>query len=68
MNRTSICDGGGQDPHWNDTFYYTLQPNSDPTLRIEVWDDDTGDDDIVGSGTYNLSQYLMSRQSSTCIL
>lgn len=56
MNRSSVCHEGGKTPHWNDTFYFTV--TNDPMLRVEVWDDDTCEDDIVGAGSYNLSQYL----------
>lgn len=44
LNRTQIKEEGGKNPRWRDSFYYTLQPNSDPTLKVEVWDDDPGSD------------------------
>lgn len=63
MNRSSNCEDGGTDPHWNDTFYCSVQ--NDPMLRVEVWDNDTCDDDIVGQGQYNLAQVLAQRMDTT---
>jgi len=64
-HRSSTCQGGGKNPHWNDTFFVTIPFNSDPTLRVEVWDDDAVEDDSVGMGQYNLAQYLSQQMSTT---
>lgn len=64
MNRSSTCEDGGTNPHWNDTFYLTVQ--GDPMLRVEVWDNDTCEDDMVGAGSYNLMQYLNRGMDDNC--
>jgi hypothetical protein len=56
MHRSSTCQNGSKNPHWNDTFYFTIQ--GDPMLRVEVWDNDAVEDDMIGAGSYNLMQYL----------
>jgi Ca2+-dependent lipid-binding protein len=65
MNRSSTCEDGGCNPHWNDTFYFTIM--NDPMLRVEVWDDDTCEDDIVGAGSYNLGMHLNQGMDTTSI-
>ena len=63
MNRSSVCEGGGKNPHWNDTFYLTVQ--GDPMMRVEVFDDDSGRDDLVGMGNYNLMQNMNQGMNTT---
>lgn len=47
-----MCIDGGKNPSWNEVF--TFNACSDSTLRVEVWDEDSVKDDLVGAGTYNL--------------
>lgn len=49
-HRTATCSGGGKNPTWNDTFTFNAPGN----LSVEVWDDDPGLDDKIGSGEYDL--------------
>jgi hypothetical protein len=50
--RTQVCEFGGKTPQWSDTFI--LNPCGDSTLRVEVWDHDSVNDDLVGAGTFNI--------------
>lgn len=52
--RTSVCKNGGKNPSWNDVF--TFNPAGDSNLRIEVWDSDLLNDDLIGEGRFNLMQ------------
>jgi hypothetical protein len=47
-----VCEFGGKNPSWNDTF--TFRPTGDSNMRIEVWDHDSVNDDLVGEGSFNL--------------
>lgn len=51
--RTRTCSGGGKSPQWTDTFQFN---STDQMLRVQVWDDDTFSDDMIGEGTVNLAQ------------
>lgn len=51
--RTEKHSGGGKNPRWNATLQFQTR---DPILRIEVYDDDFGKDDLLGAGTVNLNQ------------
>lgn len=53
--RTQTCFNGSKHPHWNESFRFTT---TDLNLRVEVWDCDTVNDDLVGAGAVNLAQYL----------
>lgn len=64
-HRSSTCHHGGKNPHWNDTLFITVPFNSDPTLKVELWDDDMSHDDNIGMGAYNIAQYLSQRMDST---
>ena len=64
-HRSSTAEHAGKDPHWNDSFYFTIPFNSDPTLKVEVWDNDACNDDMIGTGMYNISQYLAQRMNTT---
>lgn len=50
--KTSVCKEGGKNPSWTETF--TFNSATDTNLRVEVWDDDVGNDDLIGAGTFNL--------------
>lgn len=50
--RTSVCAFGGKHPSWNETF--TFNAATDSNMRIEVWDHDTVNDDLIGEGSFNL--------------
>jgi hypothetical protein len=50
--RTKPCQLGGKTPSWNETFMFN--PTGDSNMRIEVWDSDAVNDDLVGEGSYNL--------------
>jgi|JI9StandDraft_1071089.scaffolds.fasta_scaffold447750_2 hypothetical protein len=63
MNRSSICQEGGTYPRWKDALYFTV--TNDPILKVEVWDDDSCLDDIVGTGNYNLEPHLNQRLDTT---
>jgi hypothetical protein len=43
----------------------TVPFNSDPMLRVELWDDDMSHDDNIGMGMYNIAQYLSQQMDST---
>jgi Ca2+-dependent lipid-binding protein len=63
--RSSTCQSGGKNPSWSDSFFITIPFNSDPMLQVEIWDDDAVNDDMIGSGSYNLAQYLAQRMNTT---
>lgn len=63
MHRSSTCQNGSKNPHWNDTFYCTIM--GDPVLKVEVWDNDAVEDDMVGQGSYNLAQYVNQGMDTT---
>jgi Ca2+-dependent lipid-binding protein len=50
--RTAVCRDGSKHPSWNDVF--TFNPSGDSSMRIEVWDLDSVNDDLIGEGSYNL--------------
>lgn len=43
----------------------TVPFNSDPMLRVELWDDDVANDDNIGMGMHNIAQYLSQQMDST---
>jgi Ca2+-dependent lipid-binding protein len=49
-----VHEEGGKKPRWNDTLTFTR--GSDTNLKIEVWDKDIIDDDLVGEGFFNLTK------------
>ena len=51
--RTEKCSGGGKSPQWTTTLQFQTK---DSLLRVQVWDDDIGKDDLIGEGTVNLNQ------------
>ncbi len=51
--QTKVCNGGGKNPQWSDTFQFN---NQDQMLRVQVYDDDFGKDELLGEGTVNLMQ------------
>ena len=51
--RTKTCKGGGKSPQWSDTLAFNSQ---DSMLRVTLYDDDFGKDDLIGEGTLNLNQ------------
>ena len=63
MHRSATCNSGGKNPHWNDSFYCSI--TGDPILKVEVWDNDAIEDDLVGQGSYNLMPYLNNRIDTT---
>ena len=63
--RSTTAEHAGKDPHWNDTMMFTVPFNSDPIMKVEVWDNDAVNDDMIGTGMYNLAQYLSRGMSTT---
>ncbi len=53
--RTATHSGGGKKPQWQTTLQFQLQ-NPESLMRVAVYDDDLGKDDLVGEGTVNLNQ------------
>lgn len=51
--RTKAHSGGGKSPQWYDTLQFQ---NKDSLMRVQVYDDDFGKDDLIGEGTVNLNQ------------
>ena len=51
--RTQKHSGGGKTPNWTTTLQFQ---STDSLMRISVWDDDVGSDDLLGEGTVNLNQ------------
>jgi hypothetical protein len=51
--RTKTHQGGGKKPLW----YDTLQFQSNGTImKVEIFDEDVGRDDLIGEGSVNLNQ------------
>ena len=44
---------------------FTIPFNSDPIMKIEVWDNDAVNDDLIGAGMQNIAQYLGQRMNTT---
>ena len=51
--RSEKHSGGGKNPRWNATLQFQ---STDSLMRIQVFDDDIGKDDLMGEGTLNLNQ------------
>ena len=61
---TRTCSGGGKSPQWTDTFQFN---STDKTLRVQVLDDDTFRDDMIGEGNVNLTQcYQNPNRTENC--
>lgn len=58
MHRTQVCEFGGKTPHWSESFI--LNPCGDSTIRVEVWDRDNVNDDLVGAGVFNIQSLYNS--------
>jgi Ca2+-dependent lipid-binding protein len=43
--RTSTCRRGGKSPRWGDSFTFPL---TDKLMKVEVWDQASFSDDLVG--------------------
>lgn len=54
VKKTKVHQEGGKKPRWNDVL--TFAKTNDNNLKIEVWDKDMIEDDLVGEGTYSLSR------------
>jgi Ca2+-dependent lipid-binding protein len=54
VKKTRVHDEGGKKPRWNDTLNFTR--GTDTNLKIEIWDKDVIDDDLVGEGFLNLTK------------
>ena len=39
--------------------------NCDPILKVEVWDNDAVNDDLIGAGSYNIMQYMNQCTNTT---
>ena len=63
--RSQTAEHAGSDPHWNDNMMFTVPFNSDPIMKIEVWDNDAVNDDLIGAGMQNIAQYLGQRMNTT---
>lgn len=64
--RSEKHSGGGKQPHWNSTLQFQ---STDSILRVQVWDDDLGKDDLMGEGTVNLNQcYQNPNRTENCSL
>jgi len=48
QKRSQMCKDGGKHPYWNDTFFFQQANPGDTMLRVQIWDDDTFSDDMVG--------------------
>ena len=44
---------------------FTIPFNSDPIMKIEVWDNDAVNDDMIGAGMHNIAQYLSQGMNTT---
>lgn len=55
--RSKTCSGGGKEPSWTDTFIFN---KNEQLLRVQVWDDDTFSDDMIGEGTLSLGQFYQN--------
>lgn len=51
--RTKAHSGGGKSPQWYDTLQFNT---NDSVMRVVVYDDDWGKDDLIGEGNVNLNQ------------
>jgi len=51
----------GENPNWNQSFNFQVQPNTD--MVIDVMDDDVFKDDIMGSATLSFDQLSSIHQS-----
>ena len=51
--RTQAHNGGGKKPQWSDTLQFQ---SSDQLMKVEVWDADIGNDDLIGTATVNLNK------------
>ena len=51
--RTATHQGGGKKPQWTDTLIFNTK---DSIMKVAVYDDDFGKDDLVGEATVNLNQ------------
>ena len=49
-----VCKDGGKQPFWQDTIMF--QSATDFLLRVQVWDEDTVSDDLVGEGQLDIRQ------------
>jgi len=56
--KTAVKDGAGKTPVWNQTFNIDVKYIGDD-LKIQVYDEDTGSDDIVGESTVKLSAFCI---------
>ena len=63
--RSSTCQSGGKDPHWNDRMFFTVPFGTDPMMKVEVMDNDAFEDDVIGYGAYNIAQFLQTRMNTT---
>lgn len=51
--RTQTHSGGGKKPQWTDTLVFN---SKEQMMKVTVYDDDFGKDDLVGEATVNLNQ------------
>jgi Ca2+-dependent lipid-binding protein len=62
--RTKTHSGGGKKPQWTDTLVFNTKDN---IMRVSVYDDDLGKDDLVGEATVNLTQlYNNPNRTENC--
>ena len=54
--KTKTHNCGGKFPAWKDTL--TFRKNNEDFITVEVWDEDTTSDDLVGECTIPLSNIL----------
>ena len=47
--------GGGKNPSWNDRHNFDLVEGDD-RIQAQVYDEDTGSDDLIGSASIDLNQ------------
>lgn len=52
--RTKSHEGGGKTPSWPDVFEF--ERKTEDVLSFEIYDDDPGADDLVGTGSINLDK------------
>ena len=56
-----VCEDGGKNPKWNDTI--VAQRNGEPDFYLELLDDDTFKDDVIGVAKIDIS-FLQSQTVS----
>jgi hypothetical protein len=64
--RSKTHSGGGKNPVWNQKLYLNVLPGQN-VLRLEAWDEDAVNDDLIGEGTIPLDTVFKCGQYDTVI-